>query len=516
MSSLARPWSLLSAGAAILSLAVAVPASAYTPIATANIVTNTKNGRNEMPALDKKGQVAVFVSNSDHVSGVSTPTAGAFDYDDTGNAYSSGVSPSPSCTNCTSVDDSVGNLYLWRLKKKGDQPANSVKQLTFSTAGGFDSNEHPDIDSKAGWVAWNSDQDHVGANADGNSEIFLLEIATGLITQITNTTGGGGNANLTATLSDKGRHVSFSSSRDFAGVGTCKRPDGFTACFNPDNNSEVMVYDREAGTLMQITDTTGDGNDAQTHPRVSSDGNYIAFKSTRDFSGPLTGGFSCAGLVGGCSNDSNGEIMMFNVEDLILTQVTDTIDQAGCNDKTSNERPEISKKGKYIVFHSECEDQLNPTGCGDCNGNDEVFFFETKKAQVTQVTISDGGWNRVPRISSSGKYIAFDTNRSYLGLNAPHNEKLYIVKRGNTKIRPGITSTMQVEEDATLTGGGIVQNPKTQATTIQFDGGFPASERIGVSGNGRYFAFESSKNVGNQEIWRIDRNKCTHGFPDCL
>lgn len=516
MLSLARPFPLLSLGAAVLSLVATAPAAAYVPIATADQVTNTKNGRNEMAALDKKGQTMVFVSNSDHVAGVTTPGAGAFDFDETGNDYAVGPAPNPTCINCTAVDDNVGNLYLWRFKKKNDQPNNSIRQLTFSTAGGFDANEHPDIDSKAGWVVWNSTEDHVGTNADGNSEIFMMDVDANQITQITNTTGGGGNANRTASVSDKGRYVSFSSSRDFQAAGNCKRPDGFTNCLNPDENSEVMVYDREAGMLIQITDTTGDGNDAQTHPRISSDGNYVAFKSTRSFGGPLTGGITCATLDDGvCANDSNAEIMMFDREELLLTQITDTIDQANCNDKTSSDRPEISKKGKFVVFHSECEDQLNAPGCGACDGNDEVFFVELKKREISQVTISEGGYNRVPRISSSGKYIVFDTNRDYLNLNTPRNEKLYIVKRSSTKVRPGITGKMQLEDDSTLTGGGIVQNPKSQATTIHFDGGFPSAERIGISGNGRYVAFESSKNVGNQEIWRVDRNKCTHGLPDC-
>jgi len=132
------------------------------------------------------------------------------------------------------------------------------------------------------------------------------------------------------------------------------------------------------------------------------------------------------------------------------------------------------------------------------------------------VTISDGGWNRVPRISDSGRYMVFDTNRDYFGLNSSHTEKLFIVKRSSTKQPSGQTAKMQVEEDATLEAGGITQNPKTQATTIQFAGGFPGSERIAISGNGRFVSLESSKNVGNQEIWLVDRNKCTHGFPDCF
>lgn len=518
MSSLARPFSFLFAGAAVLSLTLAGSASAYEPIATAKQVTNTKNNNNLHPTLDKKAQVMVFVSNSDHVSGVSTPTSGAFDYDDTGNDFANGdPSPAPSCVNCTSVDDNAGNLYMWVQKKKYGQPANTVKQLTFSSSGGIDANEFPDIDSKAKYAVWNSEDDHTGGNADGNSEIFLMDLETSLITQITDTTGGSGNANTTATLDAKARVISFASTRDFNAVVTCRRPDTVSVCFNPDENREVMFYDIENGTFTQVTDTTGDGNDANDYPRVSPDANYIAFRTTRDFSGPLSGGATCEGVEGAaCSNDGNGEIMVYDREELLLKQVTNTINQSGCNGKDASDRPEISKKAKYLVFESECEDQLNPTGCGDCNNNREVFFYAWKPQEIAQITISDGGYNEVPRISASGKYIVWETNRDYMGLNPGTSEAIYIIKRGSTKLRPNITGVMQVEDDSTLLGGGIVQNPKTQATTVQFFGGMPADERIGISGNGRFFAFESSKDVGNQEVWLVDRNKCTHGLPDCL
>ncbi|MDG2308401.1 MAG: hypothetical protein P8R42_27805 [Candidatus Binatia bacterium] len=516
MSSILRPFPLLFTGVGVLSLIVTGSALGYVKIATAKLVTNTKNGSNEMVALDKKGQVAVFVSNSDHLAGVAPPATGAFDYDGAGNGFASGAAPSPSCTNCLPVDENAGNLYLWRLKKKGDQPANSIRQLTSSATGGFDANSHPDMDSKAQWVAWTSDQDHLGSNNDGNSEIFLVELDTDTIMQVTHTMGGGDKANRTATISDKGRFIAFDSTRDYAEAGNCKRPDGTTACSNPDHNSEVMFYDREAGTFTQVTDTSGDGNDAHEYPRISIDASHIVFKSTRSFAGVLGGGVTCVGSTGGCANDSNGEIMLYEIGERILTQVTDTINQAGCNDKTSNERPEVSKKGKYVVFQSECEEQLNAAGCGRCNGNDEVFYFETKKGEISQVTISDAGWNRVPRIAPTGSYIAWDTNRSYFGLNASHNEKLFIMKRGSTKPRAGLTAKMQVVEDEELADLNVVQHPRSQATTIQFDGGFPGSERIGISGNGRHVAFESSKNVGNQEIWLVDRNRCDHAYPDCL
>ena len=70
----------------------------------------------------------------------------------------------------------------------------------------------------------------------------------------------------------------------------------------------------------------------------------------------------------------------------------------------------------------------------------------------------------------------------------------------------GLTAKVQLEEDATLNGAGIVQNPDTDATTLNFTGGFNTTiEQFGVSTNGRYVAFDNRKGVGNQEIWTFDR-----------
>ncbi len=511
------PRTLQIVGMVSLSLVVADAARAFVPVATAHRVTNTKNGRNEQPTLDRRGYNVVFVSNSDHLAGVAVPASGAFDFDATGNGFSSGTVAGPSCPNCSAADDSAGNLYLWRRRRKGGQPANSMRQLTFATSGGFDANEHPDMDSRGRWVTWNSDRDLVGENADGNSEIFLMDLDEDVILQITRTEGGTGNANRTATVSDRGAIIAFDSTRDFSASARCRRPDGVTPCGNGDGNSEVMYYERATGQFTQVTATTGDAGDAQANPRVSADGNFIVFQSTRDFSGALGGGITCTGLGGNgpCGNDGNGEIMLYDIGQRHLVQVTDTVHQMYCNARTSNQRPEVARKARLIVFQSECERQLNPEGCGSCGGNDEVFLADLKRGTVTQVTISGGGWNRVPRIADAGNYVVFDSNRSYLGLNEAHNDTLYVLRRGSTRRRGGLTALLQVEEDTALKDAGIQQNPKTQVTRISFAGGFPASERIGFSGNGRMVGFESSKNVGNQEVWLVDRNLCTHGGADC-
>src|SRR4029453_10722451 len=208
-----------------------------------------------------------------------------------------------------------------------------------------------------------------------------------------------------------------------------------------------------------------------------------------------------------------GEILLFDRSENARVQVTNTPNSGACSGVTSNERVEISKRGKFLSWQSKCEAELNPTpACGDCDGNDEVFLAEIKAKRVVQATISQGGFNRVPRISGSGRYVVFESNRSYLGANGGHARTLYILKRVPFKdlSGQGLTAKVQLEEDATLNSSGINQNPDSDATTINFTGGFKTTiEQFGVSTNGRYVSFDNRKGVGNQEIWFVDRNNRT-------
>src|SRR5437899_1293278 len=67
------------------------------------------------------------------------------------------------------------------------------------------------------------------------------------------------------------------------------------------------------------------------------------------------------------------------------------VSNTSCDGATANERVEISKGGRFITWQS-CESQLNPGGCGSCDGNDEAFLFDEKGATITQLTISANGF----------------------------------------------------------------------------------------------------------------------------
>jgi len=511
MKSSSRRPAVVAAACAI-ALGAAGIAYAVLTIATTRLVTNTTGGKNQNPAITSNGGLIVFTSNVDHFHNAGTifTPDGAFDFNAAGNDFTplGATHPNPSCTNCDNLNQATGNLYLWRQKKVGKTvPANSVTQLTFSTSGGFAANQNPDINQPGKFVAWDSDQDHIGSNPDGNREIFLLELKTNTITQITDTTSGGETANRSANLSDNGLVLVFDSSRDFS-TASCTLGDGVTACANADGNSEIMVLDRKAGTFTQVTSTTGNGTNANQRARVSNDGRFVAFQSTRDFSGTLPGGTVCTLLdgVSPCGNTNlNGQIMLFDRKHNTLTQVTNTTASGACSGDTPSERIEISRGGKFISFQSTCEAELNPTGCGSCDGNDEVFLADIVKKKLDQLTISNGGFNHVPRVSGNGGWVVFESSRSYKGFNPTHARTIYMLKRNPAKAPAGQTGPGQLIEDS---GSTLTQNDKAQVVTTSITGGFNSTiEGFGVSTSGKFITFDNQKAVGNQEIWFIDRTK---------
>jgi len=495
--------------AVLVSAAPHASANVFT--ATRSKLTNIADRFTRHPAPDKKARKVVFLSRAPHQGlAPAFEFTQTFDFDGSGNSFAAGAPPSPACPLCADVDDDDNptNVYVW-IKK-----TNEVAQLTFSVSGGDAANRWPEIDLTGKWVAWDSDRDHTpGApgNADGNGEIFLIELATSAITQVTDTTGGGADANRRVSIGDRGKLFVFESTRDFAADPSCKMPDGLAACSNPDGNAEIMLYDRESGSLTQLTATTGDtGGVASIRARVSVDGRYVVFQSTRDLGVEIAPGTTCLQLDGtsACTNvDGSSEIFRYDRQALAFVQVTST-GAGSCSGENANQHADVSKGGKYVVFQSRCEDELNGPGCGACDGNDEIFLVGMRRRDLHQVTLSDAGRNRFPRISGNGAYIAFQSNRSYEGENVAHDDALYMLRRSITKTSATFTSPTQLLEDAVLSGGGVVQHPLVRLTTPDFTGGFDTEiDRLGLSGNGRFLTFHNGKDTARQEIWLVDRKK---------
>jgi len=249
-----------------------------------------------------------------------------------------------------------------------------LTQITNTTGG---NNSVPSINADGTRIAFESTRDLVGSNADGNREIFLFDTTSGL-TQITSTTGFIGNTN--PSINADGTRIAFDSNRDPLGT-------------NADGNIEIFLFDTTSG-LTQITSTTGGGN---REPSINADGTRIAFEATSD---PL-----------GTNADGNSEIFLFDITSG-LTQITNT---TGGNNNT----PSINANGTRIAFWS----NHDPLGT-NADGNAEIFLFDTTSG-LTQITSSTGGGNEEPSINADGTRIAFQSDRDLVGTNADGNREIF-------------------------------------------------------------------------------------------
>ena len=90
---------------------------------------------------------------------------------------------------------------------------------TFSQIGGTRA-VSPAVSQDGSRIVFASKDDPLGTNPDGNSEIFLYDVAR--LNQLTNTLPGSlanrtTNGNFQPSISDDGRFIAFSSNRDFSG-----------------------------------------------------------------------------------------------------------------------------------------------------------------------------------------------------------------------------------------------------------------------------------------------------------
>lgn len=378
----------------------------------------------------------------------------------------------------------------------------TISQITetpaISPTGGTIFNVAPSISGNGRHIAFVSNANLSGNNADGNSEIFLFDGPSGTFSQITKTTGGGDVAQLS--LSHDGDRVVFASSRNLTGG-------------NSDGNFEIFLFDARSGTITQVTHTSPPVGEAadNSSPAISDDGRFIVFASSHD----LTGN----------NPDGNSEVFLFDIAAGAFTQIT-----SAAGGITGG--PTISAHSQYIAFVSD----RNLTG-NDPDGNLEIFRFNTSTRTLTQLTNTSGGINNQPSINGNGKRIAFSSDRDLTGGNGDENAELFMFDAttgaftqvtnttgispvGSFNIEPRISGNGQriaFVSDRNLTGSNLDENPEiflfdtstgafTQITnTSGFSGSLNSAPSISQSGN--YIAFLSGFDLvgrnadGNAEIF---------------
>jgi Tol biopolymer transport system component len=156
-----------------------------------------------------------------------------------------------------------------------DTATNTTTQLTNSIGEGFGSFA-PSINADGTRIAFHSNRDLTGSNADGNDEIFLVDATARTPTQITNSTGGEPLLeNYSASINADGTRIAFVSGRDLTGT-------------NADSSLEIFLFNTVTSTFTQVTDAPAGSS---ISPSINADGTRIAFVSRSDLTGGNSDGF---------------------------------------------------------------------------------------------------------------------------------------------------------------------------------------------------------------------------------
>jgi Tol biopolymer transport system component len=315
-----------------------------------------------------------------------------------------------------------------------------LTQVTVTTTWGAGS---PDISADGEWVAFESTGDHVGRNSDGNREVFLYQWSTGAIMQVTETVGvnnfrprlnGDGSrlaflseANLAGTNADGNKELFYSDDRGLtysqvtdtdAGIRSPNFPAinylGDRIAFssrndfvgdNGDRNEEVFVYDIPSRTFFQATDGTGGCSSqvpGEEGPVFDLSGNLVVLMSDCDFNGG--------------NQDGSFEACVADLKKGSVEQITQSsVDTYGMS---------ISGDGRLVAMSSRGG---NFVGDND-DGSNEIFLFDRTNRNFTQLTNGPSDTNSYEgSLNVDGTAVGFSSGGNFDGSNPEGNDEPYLV-----------------------------------------------------------------------------------------
>ena len=261
-------------------------------------------------------------------------------------------------------------------------------QVTNTT--GFAFTGEPAVSGDGGWVVFTTNADLTGGNADGNAELFRYNTATATLTQVTDTTGGSLFANQAPTVSADGTRIAFVSNRDLVPV-----------VGNLDGNAELFLWNSGTGAFTQATNTTGGYDMAVLGPAISADGSRVAFLSNRD-------------LVAGQNADGSADYFLYDVGTGSFTQLTAIPAPGGIF-----RLPEVNADGSRVAFTT----TANLTGA-NADSSFEVFLWDAGTG-LTQVTNSAAD-SVATALSEDGSRLALSSFADLTGANADGNQEVFL------------------------------------------------------------------------------------------
>lgn len=305
-------------------------------------------------------------------------------------------------------------------------------QVTNSTGG---VTREVSISANGSRVAFISNRNLTGGNADLNPEVFFYDAGTAIITQVTNTTLDvplGSGRQYSPSISGDGSQIAFLSSSNLTGG-------------NGNNNDQYFLYDIMTGNFRQLTDSTIAHPAPFTPIGINFTGTEINFLSSAN--------------LGGQNPDGNLELFRWDFQDGIQFMTVST--GGGFESFTS---PSMNSSGTLYAFSS--NRNLNGT---NPDGAHEIFLLQSDFGVLTSVTEGNGTWSRKtwPDLSANGTHIAFQGDRAIVRYDIAANDFTIIPATPPTSSglsgsrRPSISadgSRIAFYSDDDLTGGNTFNN----------------------------------------------------------
>jgi List-Bact-rpt repeat protein/WD40 repeat protein len=316
------------------------------------------------------------------------------------------------------------------------------KGVGLQTAGANADSVNPVVSGNGQFVAYESAATTLTGNCPSGRQIYLRDLATGVITCISRSPGGlpGNGPSMLPAISADGQIITFQSLA--TNLGSC-----------PNGVGQIFVHARQAGTTTCVSLAGGgQGDGLSEHAALSADGRFVAFRSL-------------ATNLGSCPNGL-GQIFVRDRQ----TSTTTCVSLAGGGQGDGpSANPVLSGDGRFAAFDSAATN-LD----GACfSGSRQIFVRDRNALTTTCESISPGGGegdspSLAPALDASGNVLAFESTATNLAGPCTDGVFSQIFVRDRTT---GITGCGSVAPD-----GSPGDGPSTQAT---------------LSANGRRLAFVS-------------------------
>ena len=235
-------------------------------------------------------------------------------------------------------------------------------------------------------LAWTTSSNNlVALDSNGARDVFVRELATGIVTRVSVSTSGM-QANFHCSdpcLSADGRIVAFTSSSTNLVAG------------DTNNAADIFVHDRATGVTVLASQSTlgvlGLGNSGEAS--LSADGSLLAFSS------------AAPNLVPG---DSNGASDCF-LRDLVAGTTTRiSVAPGGIEGDAGSRFPRLTPDGAWIAFESRASN-FDPL---DTNDRDDVYLLERQSGALERISVDAAGTSSAgacsqPSVSADARYISF-------------------------------------------------------------------------------------------------------------